>query len=59
MVSAMDFLDSLKSYDKDSIPAFIVKKIKDSYLTNPDFIPEKVCVSRDFPYSTNEVFFHF
>jgi len=42
MVSAMDFLDSLKSYDKDSIPAFIVKKIKDSYLTNPDFIPEKV-----------------
>ena len=36
----MHFLDSLKVYDKDNIPAPISKKIRDKYINNPDFTPD-------------------
>jgi len=35
------FLDSLMNYDKDNIPADIIKKI-DNYMTREDFTPESI-----------------
>jgi dynein heavy chain len=35
------FLKSLEDYDKDSIPEKYIKKLK-KYISNPDFVPEKV-----------------
>ncbi|XP_070580768.1 dynein axonemal heavy chain 3-like [Ptychodera flava] len=35
----MKFLESLKLYDKDNIPAAYIKKIRDKYVTNPEFDP--------------------
>ena len=40
MLGDMHFLDSLKEYDKDNIPAPIMKKIRDRYTVNPDFNPD-------------------
>ena len=40
MLGDLKFLDSLKEYDKDNIPAMYIKKIRDKYITNPDFDPE-------------------
>ena len=36
----MKFLESLQHYDKDNIPAPIMKKIREKYITNPDFNPD-------------------
>ncbi|KAI8807084.1 dynein heavy chain and region D6 of dynein motor-domain-containing protein [Cladochytrium replicatum] len=36
------FLDSLKSFDKDDIPPHVIKKIRMTFLPNPEFRPEKV-----------------
>lgn len=36
------FLASLKTFDKDNIPVATIKKIRDSYIPNPEFKPEKV-----------------
>lgn len=36
------FLSGLKSYDKDNIPAAVIKKIRETYIPNPEFLPEKV-----------------
>ena len=36
------FLDSLKSYDKDNIPAHLIKKIREKYSSNPEFVPELI-----------------
>ena len=36
------FLGSLKTFDKDNIPVATIKKIRDTYIPNPEFIPEKV-----------------
>ena len=38
----MNFLASLREYDKDNIPVSVIKKIRDDYITNPDFDPTKV-----------------
>lgn len=35
----MKFLDSLKEYDKDNIPAPVIKKIREKYITNSEFDP--------------------
>ena len=35
----LKFLDSLKEYDKDHIPAPIMKKIRATYIPNKDFDP--------------------
>lgn len=39
MLSDMKFLESLKIYDRDNIPISVMKKIRDNYITNPDFDP--------------------
>jgi dynein heavy chain len=36
------FLGGLKTYDKDAIPTAVIKKIRDTYIPNPEFKPEKV-----------------
>ncbi len=38
----MNFLKELIGYDKDNIPPVAVQKLKKEFLTNPEFIPEKV-----------------
>ena len=42
MLGDMHFLDSLKEYDKDNIPAPIMKRIREKFITNKDFIPEVI-----------------
>lgn len=42
MLGDMKFLQSLQTYDKDNIPPAIVKQIRDKYIPNPDFVPEKI-----------------
>jgi dynein heavy chain len=39
MLGDMQFLATLKEYDKDNIPIELVTKIKNNYLSNPDFNP--------------------
>ncbi|KAK0178126.1 hypothetical protein PV328_002104, partial [Microctonus aethiopoides] len=39
------FLDSLIHFDKDNIPERVMEKIRNEYLTNSNFDPEKVKVS--------------
>ena len=41
LMSQMDFLDQLKSYDKDNIDKKIIKQVK-SYFDDPRFLPEEV-----------------
>ena len=40
MLGDMHFLDTLKEFDKDNIPAPNIKKIRDNYINNKDFNPE-------------------
>uniref|UniRef100_H2ZME5 AAA+ ATPase domain-containing protein n=1 Tax=Ciona savignyi TaxID=51511 RepID=H2ZME5_CIOSA len=42
MLSDMKFLDSLKTYDKDNIPAAVIKKIREKYVPNPEFNPATI-----------------
>lgn len=42
LLGDMKFLNSLKQYDKDNIPAPCIKKIRDNYIDNPDFEPAVV-----------------
>ena len=42
LLGDLGFLNSLKNYDKDNIDPVIIKKIRDKYMNNPDFIPDKV-----------------
>lgn len=42
MLGDMKFLDSLKEYDKDNIPAQIIAKIRAQYITNRDFNPSLI-----------------
>lgn len=39
LLGDLKFLDSLKSFDKDNIPAPYIKKIRDKFIDNPDFQP--------------------
>ncbi|XP_047529766.1 dynein axonemal heavy chain 3 [Vanessa atalanta] len=39
MLGDMKFLESLKNYDKDNIPAAIMKKIRDKYIPDREFDP--------------------
>merc|ERR1740130_852805 len=36
------FVESLKSYDKDNMPPKIIKRIRDHYITNEEFTPERI-----------------
>jgi len=40
LLSDMKFLESLKEYDKDNIPAATMTKIRGTYITNPEFDPK-------------------
>lgn len=42
MLGDMKFLESLKTFDKDNIPQPIMKKIRDTYISDRDFVPEKI-----------------
>ncbi|EPZ35039.1 Dynein heavy chain, coiled coil stalk domain-containing protein, partial [Rozella allomycis CSF55] len=42
MMSDMKFLDSLRTYDRDNIQPAIMKQIRQKYMDNPEFDPEKV-----------------
>ncbi|XP_075900184.1 dynein axonemal heavy chain 3 [Nelusetta ayraudi] len=42
LLSDLKFLDGLKSYDKDNIPAASIKKIRDKFIINPDFHPSVI-----------------
>jgi len=42
LLGDMKFLESLQTYDKDNIPPAIVKVIREKYITNPEFVPEKI-----------------
>lgn len=42
MLSDLKFLDNLKSFDKDNIPAPTMKRIRDKYISDRDFVPDKV-----------------
>ena len=39
MLGDMKFLESLKEFDKDHIPPHVMKKIREKYISNPDFDP--------------------
>ena len=45
MLGDMKFLDSLQAFDKDNIPAPVMKQIRAKYADNPDFDPEKIKVA--------------
>lgn len=42
MLGDMKFLESLKTFDKDNIPSAIMKKIREIYISDRDFVPEKI-----------------
>ncbi|XP_066919650.1 dynein axonemal heavy chain 12-like [Clytia hemisphaerica] len=42
MLGDMNFLNSLREFDKDNIPPAIIKKIRTEFITNPEFDPVKV-----------------
>lgn len=42
MLGDPQFLNSLRTFDKDSIPAAIIKKIRITFVPNPQFKPEMV-----------------
>lgn len=42
LLGDMKFLDGLKNYDKDNIPVKAMKEIRNKYLTNPEFDPDKI-----------------
>ena len=39
MLGDMKFLEGLKEYDKDNIPAPTMKRIREKFIKNPDFEP--------------------
>ncbi|KAL8573170.1 Dynein heavy chain 3, axonemal [Nucella lapillus] len=42
LLGDMKFLERLKTYDKDNIPPPVMKKIREKYMTNPDFEPSLI-----------------
>ena len=40
MLGDIRFLDSLKEFDKDNIPANVMRKIRERYIANAEFNPE-------------------
>lgn len=39
LLGDMKFLENLKAYDRDNIPAPCIKKIREQFIDNPDFQP--------------------
>lgn len=42
MLNDMKFIEILKNFDKDNITVVAMKKIRDKYITNAQFVPEKI-----------------
>ncbi|XP_030285119.1 dynein heavy chain 7, axonemal isoform X1 [Sparus aurata] len=42
LLGDMKFLQGLHEYDKDNIPPNYIAIIRNKYITNPDFVPEKI-----------------
>ncbi|XP_075336554.1 dynein axonemal heavy chain 7 [Odontesthes bonariensis] len=42
LLGDLKFLQSLHEYDKDNIPPNYIAVIRNKYITNPDFVPEKI-----------------
>lgn len=42
MLSDLKFLENLKTFDKDNIPPAIMKRIREKYISDRDFVPDKV-----------------
>uniref|UniRef100_A0A669BJA2 Dynein axonemal heavy chain 7 n=1 Tax=Oreochromis niloticus TaxID=8128 RepID=A0A669BJA2_ORENI len=42
LLGDLRFLQSLHEYDKDNIPPNLMAIIRTKYITNPDFVPEKI-----------------
>uniref|UniRef100_A0A8C4DY39 Dynein axonemal heavy chain 3 n=1 Tax=Dicentrarchus labrax TaxID=13489 RepID=A0A8C4DY39_DICLA len=42
LLGDLKFLESLKAYDKDNIPAPNIKKIRDKFIDNPEFQPSVI-----------------
>ncbi|TRY59213.1 hypothetical protein DNTS_014611 [Danionella cerebrum] len=42
LLGDMRFLQSLHEYNKDNIPVSYMSIIRNKYITNPDFVPEKI-----------------
>ncbi|KAM9486848.1 dynein axonemal heavy chain 7-like, partial [Clarias gariepinus] len=42
LLGDMKFLQSLHDYNKDNIPSAYMTIIRSKYITNPDFVPEKI-----------------
>ncbi|ELU17469.1 hypothetical protein CAPTEDRAFT_228350 [Capitella teleta] len=42
MLGDMKFLDSLTEFDRDNVPAPIIKQVRAKYAGNPDFDPDKI-----------------
>ena len=49
----MKFLDSLKTYDKDNIPAATIKKIRDKYVPMASFNAKEVAKVSSGAFSTS------
>ncbi|XP_041928965.1 dynein heavy chain 7, axonemal isoform X2 [Alosa sapidissima] len=45
LLGDMKFLQSLHEYNKDAIPPSQIAIIRNKYITNPDFVPEKIRVA--------------
>ncbi|XP_024913275.1 dynein heavy chain 3, axonemal-like [Cynoglossus semilaevis] len=42
LLADQKFLESLKTYDKDNIPAPFIKKIREKFIDNPEFLPNVI-----------------
>jgi len=42
LLGDMKFLDSLKTFDKDNIPPSNIKAVRDKFLNDPEFVPDKI-----------------
>ncbi|KAG7264995.1 hypothetical protein CRUP_017155 [Coryphaenoides rupestris] len=42
LLGDMKFLDNLKAYDKDNIPAASIKRIREKFINNPEFQPSTI-----------------
>ncbi|XP_058823709.1 dynein axonemal heavy chain 3 [Topomyia yanbarensis] len=42
MLGDLKFLDGLKTFDKDNIPVPVMKKIREVYIADREFVPEKI-----------------
>ena len=51
----MKFLDSLKTYDKDNIPAATIKKIRDKYVPMASFNAKEVAKVSSGAFSTSSM----